>query len=121
MNGFRVGMDYCRSHEKAALVCCVEILQYTRLSMTTSMTQFSMQSSQTAAQRLFSVVVPPKPHQQSHLPLLMTMLGLWKALKTESLSLSMTQVFLANFPNICPSTSRRIWPDMLILSSPSTI
>merc|ERR1711975_215896 len=25
MNGFRVGMDYCRSHEKAALVCCVEI------------------------------------------------------------------------------------------------
>ena len=25
MNGFRVGMDYVRSHEKAALVCCVEI------------------------------------------------------------------------------------------------
>merc|ERR1711975_197212 len=25
MNGFRVGMDYCRSHEKAALVCCVEL------------------------------------------------------------------------------------------------
>lgn len=25
MNGFRVGMDYVRSHEKAALVCCVEL------------------------------------------------------------------------------------------------
>merc|ERR1712100_36314 len=25
MNGFRVGMDYTRSHDKAALVCCVEI------------------------------------------------------------------------------------------------
>jgi len=25
MNGFRVGMDYCKSHEKAALVCCVEL------------------------------------------------------------------------------------------------
>merc|ERR1711966_32017 len=25
MNGFRVGMDYVRSHDKAALVCCVEI------------------------------------------------------------------------------------------------
>jgi len=25
MNGFRVGMDYCRSHDKAALVCCVEL------------------------------------------------------------------------------------------------
>ena len=25
MNGFRVGMDYCRCHEKAALVCCVEL------------------------------------------------------------------------------------------------
>merc|ERR1711966_219354 len=25
MNGFRVGMDYVRSHEKAALLCCVEI------------------------------------------------------------------------------------------------
>merc|ERR1712054_607589 len=24
-SGFRVGMDYCRSHEKAALVCCVEL------------------------------------------------------------------------------------------------
>lgn len=25
MNGFRVGMDYARCHEKAALVCCVEL------------------------------------------------------------------------------------------------
>mmetsp|Transcript_12885 Transcript_12885/g.15392 ORF Transcript_12885/g.15392 Transcript_12885/m.15392 type:complete len:411 (+) Transcript_12885:58-1290(+) len=25
VNGFRVGMDYVRSHEKAALVCCVEL------------------------------------------------------------------------------------------------
>merc|ERR1712031_17650 len=25
MNGFRVGMDYCKSHEKAALVCFVEL------------------------------------------------------------------------------------------------
>merc|ERR1712185_570434 len=25
MNGFRVGMDYTRSHDKAALVCCVEL------------------------------------------------------------------------------------------------
>ena len=25
MNGFRVGMDYCKSHDKAALVCCVEL------------------------------------------------------------------------------------------------
>merc|ERR1711871_398093 len=25
MNGFRVGMDYCKSHEKAALVWCVEL------------------------------------------------------------------------------------------------
>lgn len=25
MNGFRVGMDYVKSHDKAALVCCVEL------------------------------------------------------------------------------------------------
>lgn len=25
MNGFRVGMDYCKCHGKAALVCCVEL------------------------------------------------------------------------------------------------